>query len=114
MARTTEGRRLTEEHKRAQIRLGAIAAALTLENAKRLDPDDLDATEARWKAGQMAIIATMRRRSAALAEEYLLAFCDAEGESPPNFADPDLPSLTDAVDWVVPVIKTRTARYVRG
>lgn len=113
MARTAEGRRLTEEHKRAQIRLGALAAALTLENAKRLDPNDLDATEARWKAGQAAIIKALRRRSEVLAEEYLTAFWEAEGVEPQDFAAPVLPPLADAVDWVIPTIKARTARYAR-
>jgi hypothetical protein len=111
VARTPEGRRLTEAHKQAQIRLGALAAALTVRNAERLDPDNLDATEARWKAGQAAIIATLRRRSQLLAEEYLRAFWAAEGIPPADVATPDLPPIADAVDWVVPTIKARTARY---
>lgn len=114
MARTPEGRRLTEQHKQAQIRLGAIAAALTVENGKRLDPDDLDGTEARWMVGQVAIIQTMRRRSEVLAEDYLRAFWNAEGSAPTDFAKLDLPSAHDAVRWVVPVIKARTARYANG
>lgn len=114
MASTAEGRRLTREHKAAQTRLGALAAALTMENAKRLDPDDLDGTEATWKAHQAAIIATMRRRSVALAEEYLLAFCEAEGVEPPELVDVELPPIADAVDWVVPTIKARTAKYANA
>lgn len=111
MARTPEGKRLTEQHKQAQIRLGAIAAALTVENAKRLDVDNLDATEARWRAGQVAIITTMRRRSQALAAEYLRAFHAAEGMDPPDVAEPDLGPAADAVAWVVPTIKARTKAY---
>lgn len=114
MARTAEGRRLTEEHKRAQIRLGGIAAALTMENAKRLDPNNLDGTEARWKVAQVAIIQTIRRRSEALAESYLRAFCEAEGVPPIDAVPIDLPSPLDAVEWVVPTIKARTARYANG
>ena len=49
MARTPEGRRLTEAHKRAQIKLGAMAAALSADNAKRLDPENLDGTVERFE-----------------------------------------------------------------
>lgn len=111
MARTPEGRRLTEEHKRAQIRLGGLAAALTLENAKRLDPNDLDGTQARWVAAQVAIVETLRRRSAALAEEYLRAFWEVEGMQPREIVQPDLTPAIEALAWVVPTIKARTARY---
>ena len=111
MARTPEGRRLTEVHKRAQIRLGAIAAALTLENGKRLDPDDLDGTRKAWEARQAAIIATLRAQSARLAEDYLRAFWAAEGMKPRDIERPKLPPASEAVAWVVPTIKARTARY---
>ena len=79
MARTAEGRRLTQEHKLAQIRLGGAAAALTAANARRLDPNDLDGTEARWMAAQVAIVETLRTQSQKLAEDYLRAFWKAEG-----------------------------------
>lgn len=111
MARTPEGKRLTAAHKAAQARLGAIAAALTVENAKRLDVDDLDGTEARWKAGQAAIITTLRRRSQTLAVDYVRAFRAAEGIDPGDVVVPDLGPAADAVDWIVPTIKARTARY---
>lgn len=114
MARTPEGRRLTEAHKRAQIRLGAIAAALTAQNAKRLDPEALDATEARWLAAQVVIIDTMRAQSAKLAEDYLRAFWAAEGMKPRKIERPELPPAVESVDWVVPTIKARTKRYAPG
>ena len=114
MARTPEGKRLTEEHKRAQIRLGALAAALTVENGKRLDADDLDGTRELWQTAQAAIIQTLRRRSEVLAEDYLRAFWKAEGIQPKEFAELDLTPARDAVAWVVPVIKARTARYAAG
>lgn len=114
MARTPEGKRLTEEHKRAQIRLGALAAALTAENAKRLDPENLDATEPKWAAIQIVIINTTRARSVALAEEYLRAFWKAEGMKPRPIVRPDLPPAVESVAWVVPTIKARTARYANG
>lgn len=113
MARTPDGRQLTEAHKQAQIRLGALAAALTLNNAARLDADNLDATEARWRAGQLAIITTLRRRSQALAEQYLRDYWAAEGMEPTEIPEVDLTPARDALDWVVPTIKARTARYGR-
>lgn len=114
MARTSEGRRLTEEHKLAQIRLGSIAAALTLENAKRLDVNDLDGTRERWALAQQAIIVTLRRRSQVLAEDYLRDFWEAEGVAPRDIVTPDLPDPREAVEWVVPVIKARTAKYANA
>lgn len=111
MARTAEGRRLTEQHKRAQMRLGALAAALTTENAKRLDADDLDGTQERWSIAQQAIIVVLRQRSRVLAEDYLRAFWEAEGIPPQDIAEPDLRPPAEVVAWVVPTIKARTARY---
>lgn len=112
MARTAEGKRLTEEHKRAQIRLGAIAAALTVENAKRrLDLNDLDGSEARWALAQVAIVQTLRRRSQVLAGDYLRDFWRAEGITPAEIVEPRLPAARESVAWVVPMIKARTAKY---
>ena len=111
MARTRAGRRLTEAHRAAQIKIGAIAAALTIENGRRLDPDDLDGTGPEWERRQALIIETMRQRSAALAREYVEAFREAEGMDPGELAEPVLPSAREAVGWVIPTIKARTARY---
>ena len=107
MARTAEGKRLTAEHKRAQVRLAGLAAALTLENAKRLDPEDLDGTEGRWMAAQVAIITTLRVEAERLAEEYLSAFWAAEGMKPRTVVRTELPPAVDSVSWVVPTIKAR-------
>lgn len=111
MARTPEGRRLTEDHKRAQIRLGALAAALTVENGKRLNVDDLDGSRDLWMTAQAAIIQTLRRRSEVLAEDYLRDFWKAEGIPPTELADLDLPPAREVVAWVVPTIKARMGRY---
>lgn len=110
MARTVEGRRLTEAHKRQQIRLGGMAAALTAENAKRLDPKDLDGTAARWMAAQIVIVDTLRSQSQRLAEDYLRAFWKAEGMKPQPIVKPDLPPAVHSVAWVIPTIKARMAR----
>lgn len=111
MARTPEGKRLTEEHKRAQIRLGGIAAALTAKNADRLNIDDLDVTRARWLAAQVAIIEALREQSHRLAVAYLEAFWEAEGMEPEPIVRPVLPSAVESVAWVVPTIKARMSRY---
>ena len=107
MARTAEGRRLTQEHKLAQIRLGGAAAALTAANARRLDPNDLDGTEARWMAAQVAIVETLRTQSQKLAEDYLRAFWK-------EIVRPKLPPAVESVRWVVPTIKARTKRYAEA
>jgi len=114
VARTPEGKRLTDAHKQAQIRLGALAAALTVENAKRLDVDDLDGTREAWLTTQAAIIEALRRRSEILAEDYLRAFWKAEGIKPSEFAELDLRPAREVMAWVVPVIKTRKAKYAAG
>lgn len=114
MARTAEGRRLTQAHKHAQIRLGGAAAALTAANAKRLDPNDLDGTEARWMAAQVVIIDTLRTQSQKLAEDYLRAFWKAEGMEPREIVRPKLPPAIESVRWVVPTIKARTKRYAEA
>lgn len=111
MARTPEGRRLTEAHKRAQIRLGGIAAGLTATNAERLDMDDLDGSEPRWLAAQVAIIEALREQSHRLAVAYLEAFWKAEGMQPQPIVRPVLPPAAESVAWVVPTIKARLARY---
>lgn len=107
MARTEMGRKLTQRHKADQVLLGATAAALTLINAKRLDVDDLDGTEADWKARQLVIIESLRRESARRARRYVEAFRAAEGMSPAKIAEPDLLPALDAIEWVVPTIKAR-------
>ncbi len=109
MARTDMGRRLTEAHKRQQIRLGAIAAGLTAENAKRLDPNNLDSTAARWMAVQIVIIERLRVQSQKLAEDYLREFWKAEGMKPQPIVKPDLPPAVHSVAWVIPTIKARMA-----
>ena len=111
MARTPEGRRLTEEHKRAQIRLGGLAAALTAKNADRLDIGNLDGTRARWEAVQVAIVEALREQSHRLAVAYLEAFWKAEGMQPQPIVRPVLPPAAEAVAWVVPTIKARLVRY---
>lgn len=111
MARTAEGRRLTDAHRKAQVRLGGIAAAMTAANAKRLDIEDLDGSGPRWVAAQVAIIEAMRAQSALLAADYVRKFRRAEGLAPVDVATPELPPAIDSVSWVIPTIKARMTRY---
>ena len=114
MARTPEGQRLTEEHRKAQIRLGGMAAALTVANGRRLNPDDLDDGRDEWEARQMAILATLRAQSQRLAEEYLKAFRKAEGMPDAPITRPELRPVREVTGWVVPTIKARIARGDAG
>lgn len=111
MARTDEGRRLTDQHRKAQVRLGGIAAGLSAANGKRLDIEDLDGSGPRWMAAQVAIIDAMRAQSARLAVEYVRAFREAEGFDPVDVTVPEFPPAIDAVSWVIPTIKARMTRY---
>ena len=112
MATTAEGDRLTREHMDAQARLGELAAAMTIKNARdRLNPYDLDGSRERWMLAQVAITRTLRRRSEVLARAYLTAFREAERVPPDDIAAPDPMSVTDALEWVVPWIKARTAKH---
>lgn len=114
MARTPEGRKLTDDHRKAQIKLGGLAAALTIANGKRLDPDDLDGTRDDWEARQIVILDTLRKQSQRLAEDYLKAFRKAEGMDPRDIEKPKLPPVREVVAWVVPTIKARTRDDAQG
>lgn len=102
---------MTDAHRKAQVRLGGIAAALTAANAKRLDIEDLDGSGPRWVAAQVAIVEAMRAQSAALAGEYVRKFRKAEGFAPVDVKAPELPPAIDSVSWVIPTIKARMSRY---
>lgn len=114
MARTPEGRKLTDDHRKAQIKLAGLAAALTIANGKRLDPDDLDGTRDDWEARQIVILDTLRKQSQRLAEDYLKAFRKAEGMEPRDIEKPELPPVREVVAWVVPTIKARTRDDAQG
>lgn len=100
-----EGRRLTEQHKAAQVRLAGLAAMLTVANGKRLDVADLDGSMPDWLARQALILDGMRLKSRRLAAAYVVAFRAAEGYAPADVVEPVLPSVAEVAGWVVPTIK---------
>lgn len=75
---TTAARRLTEEHRQAQIRNSARAISLTRTTWDALDVADLDASLERWLRAQLPILRRFNGESARLAESYLNAFRQAE------------------------------------
>lgn len=85
MAATLAGRRLTEAHRRAQIRIGAQTILQMRAVWPLLDPADLDASFTRWLAAARPVIAAQRSSSARLAANYLTAFKTLEhGASAPT------------------------------
>jgi hypothetical protein len=74
MAVMVEARRLTEAHRRAQLRIGATTIRQMLAAWGLLDPKDLDRTVARWTRVAIPIVSQQRASSAALAGGYMSAF----------------------------------------
>lgn len=79
MARTPEGRDLTEAQRRQQITVGINAEQEVRAQWKRLDLDDLDGSSPAWLAATATILRRRRAQSATLAGIYVTAFRDAEG-----------------------------------
>lgn len=67
-------RRLTEAHRLAQLRLGAVTVARMRAIWSLLDPEALDATFQRWLVSAVPIINGQRSASARLAANYLSTF----------------------------------------
>lgn len=78
MALTAAGRALTQEHKIAQIRLGAQFAIAARALLAELDPARIDATLTEWAALQVLLAQAFHRDSARLAAAYLVAYRQAE------------------------------------
>ena len=71
---TLTARRLTESHRLAQARLGAITVARMRALWALLDPEALDSTFDRWLLAALPVIQGQRSTSARLAGNYLAAF----------------------------------------
>lgn len=65
--------RLSEQHRLAQVRLGAITATAILQVWPLLDPEQLDATFERWLTAVTPIVGANRAVSIRLATNYLAA-----------------------------------------
>lgn len=77
MAATIEGRRLTEAHRLAQVRLKTATVALMLRLAPMLASDPQ-----RWTATALVLLAPLRERSAMLAANYVIRFREVEVGDP--------------------------------
>lgn len=78
MAVTTEGARLTAEHRRAQGRNSARLVRDVLGLWRLLDPDRLGPTLPNWAGRVLDLIGRHRSKSERLALDYLAAFRSAE------------------------------------
>lgn len=82
MAVTAAGARLTEEHRRIQVRVGRRTTRAALAAWQLIDPDNLaDADD--WLRALQAIAAQEARASLTAAAGYVEAFADAEGAAVP-------------------------------
>jgi hypothetical protein len=93
VAATVEASRLTEAHRLAQARLGALTARQVLAAWPLLDVDDLDGSFGRWLLVVTRLVQAQRRASSTLAAGYLTTFRTLElgvTSEPvtPTFADP--------------------------
>lgn len=79
MARTPEGARLTEEHRRAQLQVRARALRDLALLWRVVDATNLSGTIGPWAAAASVLLRARHRDSAVLAAGYYLAFREAEG-----------------------------------
>ncbi|QUW18886.1 hypothetical protein [Agrococcus sp. Marseille-Q4369] len=116
MARTAEGRRLTEAHRRQQLAIAAKAEVAARRLWPRLDVADLDRSEPAWLASNLAVYESMHRDSAALAARYVPMYRDAELGDPagPTVSAPFARAETTAALHIAgPVaVKQRIAKGV--
>lgn len=94
MAVTVGGRRLTEAHRVAQAKVGALTVLQMHTIFPLLDVRDLDATFPRWLKAAAAVVGAQRVTSARLAANYVTTFRALE--LGPDVA-PVVPSLSETV-----------------
>lgn len=82
MAATLAGRRLTEQHRRAQVRLAALTTAQMRELSRLLDPEALTDTTPGWLDAAVRLVVSQHTVSAALARRYFQAFRAVEAGQP--------------------------------
>lgn len=78
MANTATGRRLTEQHRLAQLALEVATIAQLRRIWGSLDPNRLEQTTPGWLTAALAIVATQYQASALIARRYFQAFRIAE------------------------------------
>lgn len=94
MAATPAAARLTEAHRLAQTRLGALTAQQMATAWGLVDPADLDATVEGWLRIAVPLIRSQRGASARLAAAYLRTFRQIETGTAGRFT----PALADSLD----------------
>jgi len=93
VAAVAEAAQLTETHRLAQARLGAVTVENLVKSFVLLDPSDIAGTSPRWLRAAMAIIGVRRSMSATLAANYLTLFRAIEADD----LAPLLPVLAETV-----------------
>jgi hypothetical protein len=88
---TPGGRRLTEVHRGAQVRLGAQTVARLAQVWPLLDPDDIDSTVDGWLTAARAVVASQHQSSARLAAAYTRTLRILETGDLDDWDDVDLP-----------------------
>lgn len=78
MATTSEGRRLTEQHRILQRRLAALTVAQMRQLWRLLDPENLPASSEDWLTATVAMIERNHAASAALSARYFVQFRQTE------------------------------------
>lgn len=88
---TPGGRRLTEAHRVAQVRLGTQTIARLSQVWPLLDPDDIDSTAEAWLTAARAVVASQHTSSARLAAAYTRTLRILETGDLEDWQDLDLP-----------------------
>lgn len=90
MASTAEGRRLTEAHRLAQVRIGALISRQVIDSFELLDPADIEGTTERWLRTLTPQVNQYHQASARLSAEYLARFRALELVGPADSWAPTL------------------------
>ncbi len=97
MASRPEARRLTEAHRLAQARLGAVTSRDMLSAWRLIDPNRLDDTVPEWLRIVEALIARNREISTGLSAAYLRQFRAIEAGTTTALRIATVPAVTEAV-----------------
>lgn len=103
MARTHEGEKLTEEHRREQVKLAAnLSRAITRLFSKLFDWDDIVASSTRFGREAAKETARYREASRMLSVDYMAAFRQVEApSSPPIIEEPDDIEVSDLATTII-------------
>lgn len=116
MAATVAGRRLTEAHRLAQARLGAVTVARMRGVWSLIEPSDIDGSTARWLRVAVPVVQRQHATSAQLAASYYTAFRTLEIDEAlvvPPLADLPIRQVATSLEVTGPVaLKEAIAREV--